>query len=214
MVGPGVIGAYAIGADGTWRYEEDRPGPGWHRHDWKPRRVVVLTDEGLVVPTILRRRWRLHGTTTTRLDRSPDEVGRRHVVLLVLLLKVWAWLSSDVGVHVYEEHHPELESHGSRRTVQRWLRALLPDAVRLQQVLRTAVIERFEPQPVERLFPGGLSPPEGIRRRRWKDPDAIYALATGLVFLHRGAEAGAFSMTVHLALARRRLDGPLNIASA
>ncbi len=213
-MGSGVIGAYASRADGAWLYEEERPGPGWHRHDWKPRRLVVLTDSGVTMATVLRRRWRLHGTTTTRLDRSPDEVGRRHVVLLVLLVKLWAWLSSGLGVHAYEEFHPALEGHGSRRTVQRWLRAVLPDAVRLQQALRTAVIERFEPQPVERLFPGGLSPPDGIRRRRWKDPERIYALATGLVFLHRGAEAGAASLTVLLALARRRLDGPLNIASA
>ncbi len=116
MVRPGVIGAYTIGADGVWLYEAGRPGPGWHKPDWKPRRVVVFTDGGVVLPTVLRRRWRLHGTTTTRLDRSPDEVGRRHVVLLVLLLKVWAWLSSDEGVHVYEEQHPALEAHGSRRT--------------------------------------------------------------------------------------------------
>jgi hypothetical protein len=213
MVGVGFIGRYVTRADGAWLHEASRPGPGWHRHDWKPRCLVALSDRGLLVRTILRRRWRLHGTTRTHLDRSPDEVGRRHVVLLVVLLKLGAWLTSDVGVHAYDELDPALEARGSRRTVQRWLHALLPDAVRLQQALRTAVVERFEPQPVERLFPGGLSPPDGIRRRRWKDPDKTYALATGLVFLIRGAEAGASSATVLLAEARRRLDGPLDIAA-
>lgn len=214
MVGVGIIGRYGAGADGAWTYEAERPGPGWDRHDWKPRRLVILTDRGVQVPTVLRRRWRLRGTTKTRLDRSPDEAGRRHVVLLVVLLKVWAWLSSGRGVHAYDEVVPALEAHGSRRTVQRWLQALLPDAVALQQALRTAVIERFEPQPLERLFPGGLSPPDGIRRRRWKDPEKMYALASGLVFLVRGAEVGASAATVLLAEARRRLDGPLNITAA
>lgn len=208
MVGSGFIGRYVV-VGKLWFHEGDRPGPGWHRHDWKPRRLVFLTDEGIVVRTILRRRWRRHGSTKTQLDRSPDEFGRRHVALLVLLLKLWTWLSSGRGLHAYED---DLEAHGSRRTIQRWLHALLPAGVQLQQVLRTAAIERFEPQPVERLFPGGLSPPEAIRRRRWKDPNAIYALATGLAFLFRSAEAGSSSATVLLAEARRRLDGPLTIA--
>lgn len=212
MVGVGVVGAYGQGTNGIWTFEGARPGPGWHRHDWKPRRLLILSDRGLAVRTVARRRWRLYRTTHTRVDRCPDEVGRRHAALLVLLLKLAAWLLSGKGVHAYDEDFPALEGHGARRTVQRWLGVFVPDAVRLQQALRTAVIERFEPQPVERLFPAGLSPPESIRRRRWKDPDRIYALATGLVSLIRGAEAGA-SMTVLLAEARRRLDGSLHIAA-
>ena len=60
---------------------------------------------------------------------------------------------------------------------------------------------------MERLFPGGLSPPEAIRRRRWKDPDGTYRLATGLAFLVHGAAKLACTATVLLAEAHRRLDG-------
>jgi len=173
--------------------------------------VIVMTDNGVVLTRLLRRRWRLSGTTITHLDRSPDEVGRLHGTLFVVLLRLWLWLSSGKGLHVYDDI---LDDHGCRRTVQRWLHRLLPDGVRLQQVLRTAVIERFEPQPVEMLFPRGLSPPGAVRCRRWKDPDATYSLATGLAFLFDGARALAISATVLLAEAHRRLDGPLGIAAA
>jgi hypothetical protein len=118
-----------------------------------------------------------------------------------------------VGLHVYQESQPALEEAGSRRTVQRWLHRLLPDAAQVQGALRTAVIERSEPQPVERLFPGGVSPPVAIRCRRWKDPEAVYRLATGLVFLVEGAVARSISATVLLAAgpsrpALRRPPGP------
>lgn len=159
-----------------------------------------------------RRRWRLAGSTTTRQDRAPDEVGGVRVVLLVVALKLAAWLLSGAGLHVYDERLPTLEGVGSRRTVQRWLHRLVPDAGRVEGALRTAVIERSEPQPIERLFPGGLSPPVVIRRRRWKDPEAVYRLATGLVFLVDGALALATSATVLLAEALKRLDGPLGIS--
>lgn len=96
--------------------------------------------------------------------------------------------------------------------MQRWLARVAPHGERLQGVLRTAVLERSEPRPMEGLFPGGLSPPDGIRRRRWKDPRATYRLATALAFLVHGAAALSISTTVLLAEAHRRLDGPLHIS--
>ena len=133
------------------------------------------------------------------------------VALLAVLLKLASWLLSGEGVHVYEERVPVLEAAGARRSVQRWLARLVPRAVEVQGALRTAVVERLEPQPVERLFPGGVSPPAAIRRRRWKDPDGVYRLATGLAFLVEGAGALSTSATVLLAEAQARLDGPLGI---
>jgi hypothetical protein len=175
------------------------------------REVVVVGERGVEYRIIARRRWRRTGTTTTHLDRTPDEVGRVHVVLLVVLVKLWSWLSSDRGVQLYDEVVPALEGHGCRRTVQRWFQRLLPAGMAVQQALRTAVVERSEPQPVERLFPGGLSPPAAIRRRRWKDPDATYSLATGLAFLFDGARALSTSATALLAEAQQGLDGTLGI---
>jgi len=110
---------------------------------------------------------------------------------------------------VYAEALPALDAAGARRTVQRWLHRLLPDAARLQGALRTAVIERSEPQPIERLFPVGLSPPEAVRCRRWKNPDATYRLVTGLAFLVEGAVALSLTATGLLAEAQQRFDGML-----
>ena len=141
----------------------------------------------------------------------PDEAGASRFTLLVVMLKVAGWLLSGVGLHTYFEPHPRLRPLACRRTVQRWQRRLAVDGTRIQGALRTAVVERTEPQPVERLFPGGLSPPAAIRRRRWKDPEATYCLATGLAFLVRGAVALSTSTTVLLAEAHGRLDGPLHM---
>jgi hypothetical protein len=136
-------------------------------------------------------------------------MGGSRYALLAVLVKVAAWVLSGDGLFSYAEQHPRLAALACRRTVQRWQRRLTHDAHRLQGALRTAVVERFEPQPVERLFPGGLSPPAAVRRRRWKDPEATYQLATGLAFLVHGAAALCTTTTVLLAEAHRRLDGPL-----
>jgi len=124
-------------------------------------------------------------------------------VLLVVLLKLASWLLSGVGqCHAVGGEPPAVAKAASRRTTQRWLHRLLPDAAVVQGGLRIAVVERSEPQPVERLFPGGVSPPEAIRRRRWKAPEAVYRLATGLVFLVQGAERLNTSATTLLAEAQ------------
>ena len=206
----GVIGNYGTG---IWRWEGPRPGAGWHRHDWRPVRVLVLDRHGLSSRTLLRRRWLRFGTTETRLDRSPDEVGELRATVLVVLAALWSWLASGKGLHAHDARVPALAETPARRTLQRWLGRLAPNGVALQQALRTAVIERFEPQPVEMLFPGGLSPPGAVRCRRWKDPAAVYSLATALAFLFEGAVALAAPIPVLLAEAHRRLDGPLGIAA-
>lgn len=122
--------------------------------------------------------------------------------LLVVLLKLASWLLSGTGVHTAPDAPASLAAVGCPRTSQRWLHRLVPDAAAIQGGLRIAVVERSEPQPVERLFPGGVSPPEAIRRRRWKAPEAVYRLATGLVFLVSGAVALDTSATTLLAEAQ------------
>lgn len=204
-----MVGRYTRGRGGVLHFEGPRPGPGWHRHDWRARRLRVVGDDGAHDVVVVRRRWRLGRSATTHLDRAPDEVGGIHVATLVVLVKLASWLLSGDGLHVYEEPVAALEPVGSRRSVQRWLARVLTDAARAEGALRTAVIERSEPQPVERLFPGGVSPPAAIQCRRWKDPDATYRLATGLAYLVDGAVALLTSATVLLAEAQSRLDGPL-----
>jgi hypothetical protein len=174
----------------------------------------MLGAKGLWWQVILRRRWRLRGTTQTRQDHCPDEVLGTRGSLLVLTVKLWTWLSSGRGVQTYDEAVDDLEQVGARRTVQRWLRGLAPRGLLLQQALRTAVIERLEPKPVEDLFPGGVSPPWSVGCRRWKAPDEVYSLATALTFLFAGAVVLGTTATVLLAEAHRRLDGQLLTTAA
>ena len=219
---PGLVGdlgspRYQRTGD-VWWFEGARPDGGWHRHDWRPRTLLAVVPAPAVggpvrvLPIMVqRRRWRLYGTNTTRQDRSPDELDAVQSVVLVVLVRLWSWLSSTRGLAHYEEVVPSLQL-ASRRTVQRWLHRLLPAADQLQVALRTTVIERSEPQPIEKLFPTGLSPPERTRCRWWKDPKATYSLATGLAFLFGGAVALKISATVLLAEVRTRLDGKLGTA--
>ena len=93
---------------------------------------------------VVRRRWRLGRSSTTRLDRGPDEVAGVPVAGLVVLLKLASWLLSGTALHVYEERVASLDAVGRRRSVQRWLARLLPDAARAEGALRTAVIERSD----------------------------------------------------------------------
>jgi hypothetical protein len=120
------------------------------------------------------------------------------------MLKLWAWLTSDVGLCHYDEVSVGLKKHGSHRSVQRWLARALPHALKIQQHIREAIIERSEPRPMEQMFPRGLSPPEGLLRRRWQDPHAVVTLWRGLALLLGGASRLDVPTTVLLAEARGR----------
>ena len=206
-LGTGLVAVYHRDREGTLQHEGPRPGAGWHRHDWQRRTLIRVTSTGILMEVVARRRWRQGRRGPTQLDRAPDELLDLRSTVLVVFLKVWAWLASGVGLHVYDERVAAIARHGCRRTVQRWVRRIHPCGPRLQQALRTAVIERLEPQPFEKLFPGGLSPPGAIRRRRWKDPALVYSLATALAFLVDGATALRIPLPALLAEALRRLDG-------
>lgn len=153
---------------------------------------------------MLRRRWRFGRSGRTHQDRCPDEVGRLHVVLLVLLLKLWGWLSSKKGLLHREEVVPALAKHGCERTMVRWLSRALPWALDVERAVVGAVIERSEPRPVEQLFPRGLSPPDTLLRRPWLDPARISTLWQGLAWLLGGAIKLGMSTTALLAEVRRR----------
>lgn len=127
---------------------------------------------------------------------------------LVVVLKLWGWLSGTGGLHAYAEVHPSLRALGSPRTVQRWLSRALPKALKTQDVLRRAVIEFHESQPEKTLFPGGLSPPDDLHCRPWQDHDAIVTLWRGLALLLGGAWKLQVSPLRLLVEARRRWTEP------
>ena len=65
-------------------------------------------------------------------------------MLLTVPAKLWSWLSSDRGVHLYEEFDPALRQFGGPRTVHRWGSRLVPDGVAPEQAVRTALMERLD----------------------------------------------------------------------
>jgi hypothetical protein len=172
--------------------------------------LTVLQAGELRRVRLWKHRW-LHPTEGTSHSRPPDEKGRLSVCALVYVLALFGWLTAPAGVHTHEPVFADLKESPSPRTLQRWLRREVKDALKTQQAFRLAVIERCEPRPVESLFVGGLSPPPWPRRP-WRDPPLVgrlwraYALILGaavklplpaavLLAEARGKEAGLKTST-------------------
>lgn len=173
---------YRRRSNGDLQFDGTRPGPGWQGHGYFPRRMWVLQDGELIRVRIWKRRW-AHPTQGTCHSRPFDEMGRISVCALVYVLALFGWLSAPCGLQNHEPLWFDLKATPSRRTLQRWLRCALPQALETQQACRLAVIERCEPRPIESLFPGGLSPPDWSRRL-WRDPPLVSSLwrAYALIF--------------------------------
>jgi hypothetical protein len=128
--------------------------------------------------------------------------------VLGVLLTLWVVLD---GVEGFERCRPvfeAMEDAVSPRTAKRWLQRALRVATALQQAFRHEVIEKSEPRPVERFFPGGLSPPEGLLRRRWGAARSVVTLWRGLAFLLGGAVQLGVPAALLLAGARGRTSTP------
>lgn len=166
----------------------------------------MLKDGRLTARLLWKRRWLREGTTRTCHSRPPDVLPGIRCCTLVLVLKLWAWLDAQEGLHRYEELCPELDEVGSRRSVQRWLHKLLPRALDIQQAIRLAVINRCEPRPLERIFPCGLDPPQRVRRKRWVDGSSVCRLWTALAMLLGASRALNVYCATLLAEARRRCE--------
>ena len=186
------------------RWPGERPGPGWHGHGWLRVRRWVLLRGCLRRVELAKHRWLEVATGRTCHSRPPDEVPMSRYCALVMVLELLCWLTSPRGVEHYEAPFPDLEGRIDRRTVQRWLSRASERSMQSQQAARRALIEKNEPRPVERLFPGGLSPPATLLRRRWRAPNAVVELWRGLTILVLGAERGGFRTSILLAEARGR----------
>lgn len=199
-----VGGGYVVTEDGQLEYAGERPGRGWHGHGWFERWLWILVDGVPQRQRLRKHRWILVGTTTTMHSRPPDEWGAVHFCLLIVLLKLWPWLSGSDGLHNTSDLSHKLAERPSTRTMQRWLERLCAQSMELQQAIRSALIERCEPRPVEQLFPRGLSPPESLTRRRWKEPEPVSQLHRALTMLFAGAVKLSIPTAALLAEARRR----------
>ena len=145
--------------------------------------------------------------------RCPDERPQLAFSVGVVVLKLWAWLSGAEGVHRVEEVHEELLETPSPRTTQRWLRRARRGAAWSEQALRDTIQEAgSEPWPAEKLFPGGIPPPGGLRRRAFGEPAEVSTLYRALLWLVGGAVRLQSSIPCLLARARGRWPAPTNQA--
>lgn len=205
-----IGGGYVPLPDGELRFDGDRPGPSWNAHGYFSCKIWMLDDGRASKRRLWKRRWLLAGTTQTRHSRPPDVLPGIRFCTLIVSLKLWAWLDAKVGLHNYAEFRPELQDCGSRRSLQRWLRKLLPSAMDIQQAIRLAVIKRCEPRPLERIFPGGLDPPLRVDRKRWQDGSLVGSLWTALAMLFGTSSDMKLHVATLLAEARRRCEGTEN----
>ena len=199
-----VGGGYVVGEDGELEYPGERPGAGWHVHGWIERWLWILAGGVPKRRRLRKRRWLCVSTGGTWHSRGRDDWGSTYFCWLFVFLKLWPWLNGGVGLHNAGEVSHALEEHRCSRTVQRWLRRASDKALEIQQAIRSALIERCEPRPVEHLFPRGLSPPESLTRRRWKEPESVTTLHRALTMLFAGAVELGIPTAVLLAEARGR----------
>lgn len=198
-------GVYSRRPDGDLCYDGERPGPGWHDHGHFPRWLWMLEAGQLVRHRLWKQRWFDPKTGGTVHNRPPDDAARVWSCTLIVLLKLWAWLDGG-SLLTGHEVVPELETHGSFRSVQRWLGRAAARADEVLHQIRLSVIERSEPRPVEHLFPSGLDPPESLLRRRWQRPLEIRRLWKALAWLFGGAIALSTPASLLLAEARGRMS--------
>ena len=190
------------------QFDGDRPGPGWVGHGYFSRWLEVLGPRGVERLRLWKRRWLCKQSGQTRHSRPPDELGRLSVCSLTFVLVLFSSLVAQGGAAKHEAVAPGLEPAKSRRTRQRWLSRASGCALDSQQAIRLAIIERSEPRPMERLFPAGLSPPEQLGRRPWRDPQAVTILWRGLAMFFTAAVRLKVPAPILLAEAQRRSATP------
>jgi len=209
----GLAEGYVDEVDGTLRWPGPRPGPGWHGHGWVPRWLTVFDGQRLTRRRVWRHRYKEVTSGRTLIARCPDERPQLAFSAVVVVLKLWAWLAGAHGIQQVDEVHEALTVAPSPRTVQRWLLRARRGAAWTEQALRDTVIqEGSEPWPAEKLFPGGVPPPEGLCRRRFGEPVEVSTLYRALLWLVGGAVRLQSAIPCLLARARGRWPDPTNQA--
>jgi len=172
---PFVFDGYQLCDDGAFYFSGQRPGPDWHVLGSFDTHPSVLHLGELTTITVRKKRWRLRDRSKTCHSRPPDNIGSRYCTL-VIAVSLAAWLDAALGLHSFALPYDTAEDRPSRRTLQRWLRAAIPFALPLQQVLYKAALQRCGPR-WEEFVPRGHPPP---RESRWPDPNQVFTLQRGL----------------------------------
>jgi hypothetical protein len=131
----------------------------------------------------------------------PEVLPYKRYSSFLIVLCLWSYLVSMAGMH---HCLPGAVSEDiSARTVARHLSLAKALAVETQQAIREVLIRKTEPRPVEDLFPGGLDPPESLRRKQSKEPDTAGTLWRALSMLRQGAQALSIDPRTLLAWAQQ-----------
>ncbi len=117
----------------------------------------------------------------------PEILPYKRYSSFLIVLCLWSYLVSMAGMHHCLPG--EVSEDISVRTVARHLSLAKALAVETQQAIREVLIRKTEPRPVEELFPGGLDPPESLRRKQSTEPDTASTLWRALYMLRQGAQA-------------------------
>ena len=184
------------------RIRHQRPGPEWHAHGTTPKWLWVFDDDRLRRVLLLKQRWR-HVSGVTRHDRPVWDVPGSPFGLDVMFVVLGAWLLDVVGLHRLE--WPWAQDRPARRTAQRWLVRLAPDAEAWLVAIRTAAIDLVAPRPLEEILPARGIPPPGGRARRSHGPAPVVGqLQSGAWLLKEAARSLSISVRSLLVEARRR----------
>lgn len=186
-------------------FEGERPAEGWHAHGWTSKRLWVVQVDRLVLLTVHKRRW-LHVETGATCHCRPHwDVPHSLYGLDVVFYVLGAWLLAVQGLHhiawPWSEQHPE---RPARRTAQRMLQRLTPEADRWLLGLRLALTDIVAPRPIEEILPaGGIPPPKGRTHNIQRSAHA--SKLRGAVWIANcGVQSLCISMRRLLGVARRR----------
>ena len=187
---------------GRWVYRGPRPDPACHAHGVTSKQLPVLMSDRVVELEVFKQRWLWPDGHTTH-DRPPQDVSWSRYGLLVVFSAVWAWLSSERGLH--HVAWPWGGERPSRRSVQRWLSRLLEDGLAWQQAIRSSVVDGLVPRLMEEQYPAGIPPPGGLGRFKENGP-RVDQLCKGLALLHSRSMPIPSYPSALLPEARRRFE--------
>lgn len=191
---------------GRYLYSGKRPGSDWYGHGYFSKNLTVLQNGKPEQIELYKHRWKHRDTKATVHSRPPDDPGYVRCCSLIVVLRIWAFISTRKGFHNREEVFPSLWTGcGSDRTVQRWTKRALENSIDIQQAIRHCLIDESEPRPVERLYLGGLSPPDSVSNRRWKSSQNLTELYRAYAMLFVAAREHAEHASNLLAGAQRRM---------
>lgn len=202
-----LCGIYTPLKGGRFIYYGERPGENWYGHGYFPKTLTILRKGRPEEIELYKHRWKDRETGVTVHSSPPDDPAYVRCCSLIVVLRIWSFINSDKGIHNREEVFPSLwkSSGSSSRTVQRWTKRAIENSMEIQQAIRHVLIDESEPRPVEGLFDGGLSPPDGVSNRRWKSSIKLSELYRAYTMLFVASREHAQHASYLLAGAQRRM---------